>query len=235
MCGVTVAPPEPPSPRPRRIATPSWLDVRLVLGVLLVLASVLVGARVVANARHTYPVVTATHPLAAGTVLSSDDVRLAQVQLPGRGRGIYLSDVHAAVGKRLGRAVGAGELLPAAALAVPEPATTLTVPLPPGAAPELRKGQRVELWISTKTCTSQVLLRDVTVQAVRRDDGGAFGSDGTGQDIVIRVDPALADRVVQALALDGAQLRAGVLAGSRQASSATLPDLTSCAPATPAP
>src|SRR5687768_14738118 len=39
----------PPSPTARRLALPRWLDTRLVLGVLLVLVSVLVGARVLSG------------------------------------------------------------------------------------------------------------------------------------------------------------------------------------------
>ena len=42
---------EPPAgPSPRRVRPPRWLDLRLVLGVLLVLGSVLLGSRVVASA-----------------------------------------------------------------------------------------------------------------------------------------------------------------------------------------
>lgn len=217
---------QPPSPRPRRIAPPRWLDLRLVLGVVLVLGSVLIGARVVSGASHTYPVVAAEHALAEGTILTADDVRQALVQLPGHGRGVYLTDVHDAVGKQLGRAIGAGELVPAAAVGPARSLTTLTVPLASGAAPDLHKGQRVELWVSTKACSSQVLLQDVTVQAVRAD-GGSFADSGGGQDIVVSVPPPLADRVIQALALEDVQLRAGVLVGSRTTATA-LPDLALC-------
>jgi hypothetical protein len=50
---------------------------------------------------------------------------------------------------------------------------------------------------------------------------------------VISVAPELADRVVTALALDDAALRAGVLVGgdvdAHPVSAATLPDLSACA------
>jgi SAF domain-containing protein len=224
--------PAPSSPRPRRIATPSWLDARLVLGVVLVLASVLIGAKIVSGAGHTYATVAARRDLAAGTILTSDDVKLAQVQLPDRGNGVYLSRLHDAVGKQLGRPVAAGELVPADAVASTAAQTTITVPLEASAAPDLRKGERIELWVSTGACSSTVLLPDVTVQAVRADAGGSFGTGTGGQDVVVSVAPPLADRVVQALALDGAKLRAGVLVGSRPASGASggspLPDLAPC-------
>ncbi len=40
----------PGSPKAGRLATPGWVDGRLVLGVLLVLVSVVVGARVLSAA-----------------------------------------------------------------------------------------------------------------------------------------------------------------------------------------
>jgi hypothetical protein len=231
MSRVTHAP-SPPSPRPRRIAPPRWLDLRLVLGVMLVLGAVLIGAKVVSSARQTYPVVAATRDLSAGTMLSSADLRLAQVQLPARGHGVYLTRMQDALGKPLQRAVSAGELVAADAVGPVPRLTTVTVPLASGAAPALRKGQRIELWVSTKSCSSQVLLPDVAVQAVRADDGGSFDSGTGGQDVVISVAPERADRVVQALALPDVQLRAGVLVGAAENSTdPSLPDLSLCAPA----
>lgn len=232
MSPVTDRDPEPASPRPRRIATPSWLDARLVLGVLLLIGSVFAGAAIVSSARHTYPTVTARHDLAAGTILTAADVGVAQVQLPGRGAGVYPSRIEDVVGKQLSRDVSTGELVPVAALRVLPAQTTVTVPLEYAAAPDLRQGQRIELWVSTPTCSSLVLLPDVTVQAVR-EDVGAFGSGTGGQDVVISVPPDLADRVIQALAVDGVRLRAGVLVGPGSergaAAGSPLPDLTGCA------
>ncbi len=203
----------PASPQPRRIATPGWLDLRLVLGVLLVLASVLIGAKIVSSASTTYASVAATRNLAAGTVLTRDEVRLAQVQLPDRGRGVYLRTLADAVGKRLERAVSRGELLASAAVARVRAQTTLTVPLAAGAAPSLRSGQRIEVWVSTASCSSVVLLPDVTVQSVHADAGGSFSNGSGGQDVVISVEPAVAGRVIQALAIDEVKLRAGILVG----------------------
>ena len=74
-----------------------------------------------------------------------------------------------------------------------------------------------------------MLLPDVTVQAVRPETDATFGSGQDGQDVVISVEPPLADRVVGALTLDQAQLRAGVLTGTGSAVSGALPDLSSCA------
>jgi hypothetical protein len=223
------------SPRPRRIATPSWLDLRLVTGVVLVLASVVVGALVFSRASDTHPVVVVTRDLAAGSVLTPDDLAITRVQLPAGGHGVYLSTVDDALHRELVRTLAKGELLPAAAIHAAAARTTLTVPLDPGAAPDLRTGQRIEVWVSTPTCASSVLLAAVTVQAVRVDSGGSFTTGTGGQNVVISVGRPLADRVVSALAINDVHLRAGVLAGSESNAAPddpvgpTLPDLAPCA------
>lgn len=234
MSGVDPAPSPlpnaPASPEPRRITAPSWLDLRLVLGVVLVLAAVVVGAKVVSGARQTYPTLAARHDLEAGTLLSAADLRMARVQLPDHGRGVYLARMKDAVGKQLTRPVSAGELVPSAAVGRVQPLTTMTVPLAAGTAPQLRKGERIELWVSTAGCSSLVLLRDEVVQAVHGAGTGSFEAGTGGQDVVISVAPALAERVITALALDGAKLRAGVLIGSPDSGegSTALPDLGPC-------
>ena len=220
-----------PSPSPRRISPPSWLDLRLVAGVGLVLASVAVGALVVSRASDTEPAVVVTRDLAAGTVLTGEDLAVEQVQVPGGGDGVYLSRVRDAVHRELDRAVSKGELLPAGAIQAGPARTTLTVPLEAGAAPDLHAGQRIEVWVSAPGCASTVLLGAVTVQAVHVDSGGSFSTGTGGQDVVISVDRRSADRVVSTLAIDDVHLRAGILAGTGvgRPAAAALPDLGPCA------
>jgi SAF domain len=201
-----------PSPRPRRLATPSWFDLRLVLGVLLVLAAVAAGALLVSRASRTHPVLSASRALGAGTVLQASDLRTVQVQVPQAGA--YVTNVDAVRGKQLTIGIAKGELVRVDAL-IPVPAhTTLTVPLAAGAAPPLRTGERIEVWLSTDSCPAVVLLPDVTVQSVRAGDESTFGAASGAQDVVINVDPELANRVVAALNIDQAHIRAGVLTGS---------------------
>lgn len=217
-----------PSPVPRRIKAPSWLDLRLVIGVVLVLGSVVLGAKIVSGANHTYRMLATTRDLAAGTLLSRDDVKAVRVQLPDRGHGIYLSDDADVLGKQLNRSLASGELLPAASLGTPAALTTVTVPFTADNAPTLSPGQRVEIWLSTKTCASIVLLADVTVQDVHAATGSSFSSSG-GQNVVVSIAPDLAGRVVGALARDGATIRAGILTGPAQAAANNaLPDLDAC-------
>lgn len=221
-----------PSPVPRRVKPPGWLDLRLVTGVVLVLASVLMGAKIISGANHRVGRLAVTRDLAAGTLLRRADVRTVGVQLPGAGPGVYLSGDADVVGKQLNRPLSNGELLPAAALGIAAALTTVTVPFPGDAAPALSPGQRVEIWLSSKVCPTVVLLADVTVQDVRASPGGSF-SGSAGQNVVLSVPPALASRLVAALALDSAVIRAGILTGPAQAAANdALPDLDTC-PARP--
>jgi SAF domain len=218
------------SPPARRVPTPSWLDVRLVLGVALVLGSVLVGARVVSAARHMSSALVARRALASGTVLSAGDVSFEQVRLPDPSA-VYADAESDVVGKRLGEPLSAGQLVPLAAL-TPEPAeTTVVVPFDAASAPDLHKGDRIEVWLSTAQCASVVLLADVTVQGVHTDSHG-FGTGTGAQDVVISLAPELAERVVQALALADVQLRAGIRTGAPPPAAGgqpQLPDLAACA------
>src|SRR5690242_13760572 len=100
-----------PGPTPRRVRPPRWLDLRLVLGVLLVLGSVLLGARVIGAADATVPVWSAAGDLAAGTVLAADDLVAVDVRLDDAADS-YLSTRTRPEGRTLSRAVSAGELLP---------------------------------------------------------------------------------------------------------------------------
>jgi hypothetical protein len=215
------------SPSPRRVSRPSWLDLRLVLGVVLVLAAVLIGARVVSSARHTDHELALTRNLAAGATLRASDLELVDTQLPDRDR-VYVADRTKAVGRVLDRPLTKGELLPSAALGPKPQRTTVSLPLARDAAPTLSRGQRIVVWLTTKTCPSVVLLPDVTVQDVRDADAGSFASGGAGQDVVLSVAPDLARRLISALGIADATMRAGVLTGASSAATDPLPPLDDC-------
>jgi hypothetical protein len=226
----------PPSPLPSRIQRPRWTDPRVIVGVVLVLSSVAIGAKVVSAADSTAPVWAATHDLAAGTVLVGEDMSVVRASL-GDSAATYLAADQQVVGQVLNRQISRGELLPIASVKPSEATSTVTVPLEAGAAPKLNRGQRVQLWLSTKSCPAVLVLPDVVVQDVQAASG-ALGSSG-GQHAVLKIPSASAERVVVALGLPEAQLRATVIdasvspsgALSDQANGATrleLVDLASC-------
>ena len=134
------------APAPRRVRPPRWLDLRLVLGVLLVLGSVLLGARLMSAADATVPVWAAADDLAAGTVLTADDLTAVEVRLDSTAAG-YLSTGVSPDGRTLSRAVGAGELLPRAALEAPAELVQVALPVQAGyVPPALRRGQLVDVY-----------------------------------------------------------------------------------------
>lgn len=217
---------DPVSPAPRRLLKPRWLDARLIGGVVLVLVAVLLGSVVVSSADHRQPVWSLSHDVAAGTVLTGADLRPVRVQL-GAAASRYLASDVAVAGRTVRRSLRAGELLAAAEVTDPEPGVTVTIPMQPENAPQVSRGERITLWLSTKTCRGVVLLSGVPVQGADKVSGSAFGS-ATGSLLVVRVSAADARRVVSSLDLEGAVLRAGVL------SAAELPEpqseaLASCA------
>ncbi len=141
-----------PEPSAARLRPPSWRDARLIVGLVLVLASVALGARVVAAADDTVPVWAAGGTLPAGRTLADGDLRAVRVRL-GAGAAPYL-----AVGDPLPpgavllRAVGAGELVPASAVGPPQAWTRRPVAIPlTGPVPDgLRVGARVDVWSSAR-------------------------------------------------------------------------------------
>jgi hypothetical protein len=182
-----------PSPQATRLGTPRWLDLRLVIGVLLVLGSVVVGARVVAAADDTVPVLVAAQDLTVDRPLSASLVQTRQVLLED-GIDRYLSgDVPE--GYVVVRRVEAGELIPRSAVApagdVAEELRYVTVPLPAAELPAgLRSGRVVDVWVAPDReeagAVAALLLPAVTVTDVGGDSGG-LGVSGTERPVTLAV------------------------------------------------
>jgi hypothetical protein len=213
------------SPAARRIATPGWLDLRLIGGVVLVLAAVLLGAATVASADHRQPRWALSHALSAGTVLTGADVHVVRVQL-GSADQQYLPSGEAIIGRALRQPGRAGELLTRGQLTVPPNGVDVTVALRPENGPAIVRGDRITLWVSTKSCRALVLLSGVTVQSVQRSGSSAFSTD-VGLVLVLRVPATDAKRVVSAQDLTAAVIRAGVLSAGEQPEQPAA-DLSSC-------
>lgn len=186
----------PPAPVPRRVRPPRWLDLRLVLGVLLVLGSVLLGARVVGAADATVPVWAAQDDLAAGTVLTAEDLTVVDVRLDAAASG-YLSATVQPRGRTLGRAVGEGELLPRAALEEPTGLVQVALPVQAGwVPPGLRRGQTVDVYAvadpaagaaGTADGSVNVVVGNAPVQAVSGAADGVLSTATTTVQVVVSV------------------------------------------------
>ena len=202
----------PASPPARRLAAPRWLDTRLVLGVLLVLVSVVVGARVLASADDAAPVWALSRDLAAGSTITAGDLERSRVRLlDDDGRYVPAPGGSAPpVGYVLERAVGAGELLPRAALRPPGEVARLrdvAVPVEEGHLPaDLRAGQLVDVYVTAgegpgptapaaAAGPTGLVLRAVPVAARPGDDGRGAGAE----QVVLSVPEGEAQALVAAL------------------------------------
>src|SRR3954469_3016519 len=155
-----------PGPTPRRAPPPQWLDLRLVLGLLLVLGSVLLGARVVSAADATVPVWAAAGDLAAGTVLSADDLVTVDVRLDHAARA-YLATTTRPEGRTLARAVSGGGLLPRPTLIEPDELVQLALPVQAGyVPPSLVRGQLVDVYAVAGPAAGATAVADGSVTAV---------------------------------------------------------------------
>jgi len=206
---------ERPGPTPRRVRPPRWLDLRLVLGVLLVLGSVLIGARVVAAADATVPVWAASGDLSAGTALGADDLVAVEVRLDDVAPGYLAASTHPQ-GRTLARSVHRGELLPRSALDRPKALVQLALPVQAGYVPPgLDRGRLVDVYAVAGNASSPVgpasasrapassvtaVLRGVPVQAVSGRSEGVLSTPTTAVQVVVSLP---ADRVSDVLSAIG--------------------------------
>jgi SAF domain len=235
----TVAP--VPGSAPRRVRPPRWLDLRLVLGVLLVLGSVLLGARVVAAADATVPVWSAAGDLAAGTVLTGGDLVAVDVRLDDVA-GAYLATSTRPEGRTLARAVRSGELLPRTALEEPAELVQLALPVQAGYVPPgLDRGQVVDVYavadpaaVATGAGDASVALvvAAAPVQAISGRTEGVLSTATTTVQVVVSVAVAQAPAVLGAI---GGRPLVVVVHGSVDLAGGAASVPTTTAPSAPAP
>ena len=213
MTAVRSVPPAAPSPDgrvPRRVPVPRWLDLRLALGLLHVLGSVLIGARVVSSAHATVPVWAAAGDLAAGTVLTSQDAVAVQVRLDSAAEAYVASTVPLG-GRALDRPVRKGELLPRSALQPGSSLVQLALPVQAGYVPPgLARGQLVDVYAMAGSSGSAaaspaagsvvLVVSAAPVQDLSSRGTGVLSTPTTTVQVVLSVP---ADRVAQVLGTIG--------------------------------
>lgn len=132
------------APAAVRSATAGWRDPRLWIGVALVAVSVVAGVRVVGAADDTVVVWAAPADAGAGAVLTADDLVARRVHFADEAdlAQYWTADDALPAELHLTRAVGAGELLPRAAVGAADATGAVSLPLavdpalvPPGVEP----------------------------------------------------------------------------------------------------
>ena len=179
----------------------------------------LAGARVLAGADDTVPVLTAVRPLAAGQTVQADDLGTVRLRFEDEGEADrYLAaDPGAVEGSVLVRPVGQGELVPRSAVgSAGEGLVELPLSVEPGQVPaSVRTGSVVDVWVAggaEEPSAAERVLTSVPVLAASR---GAGAVSGTRQ-VVVGVpgdDEDLLSRVVGRLG--GARSESSVLVVAR--------------------
>jgi hypothetical protein len=215
--------PSPAATRPRRR---TLKDPRLLVGIALVALSVLLGARLLAEADDTVQVWAARSRLLPGQPVAAGALVPREVRFAGQADADRYLDASgdAPAGLTVTREVGAGELLPRAALAGDEQAGALTeLPLsvPAEQVPDtVHVGSVVDVWVTPDRSRATLadnppgeavrVFRGVTVVAAPRG-GTTLGPSATRQ-VIVGVTRGQAARLPTALA----QLSAGTVLVTRQ-------------------
>jgi Flp pilus assembly protein CpaB len=139
-------------PVARRVERPAWINPRTVLGLLLFVLAFLGGQRILAAGDTSVALWAAARDLPQGEVISDDDLRIVEADLPGDLVGSYIVASKTVDGAVLGRPVRAGELLPVAWVTGDDTrgglGRSMAIPLPPESPvlPSLRPGDRVDIF-----------------------------------------------------------------------------------------
>lgn len=182
-----------------RIRAPRWSDVRLWIGVILVVGSMFAGARLLSHGSQTIAVWQAERDLSVGS--EQWQLRPVSVSL-GAAADDYIPAIEQPVGT-LRVPVNAGELVPRSAFEESSfgPTRKVTVGVDPLHAPiDLHAGDVVDVW-STGTAASgevevdpQLVLEKVSVEQV----GDGVGGMGGQLAVVLRVQPQDVSSLVRA-------------------------------------
>ncbi|WP_164479118.1 SAF domain-containing protein [Nakamurella antarctica] len=209
-------------PTPRRLASRSWFDPRIIGGVVLVVLAVVIGAKVVSASSQTSPVWATTRSLAAGTVLAAGDLVAVEVNLAHTAPR-YFAAVDPPIGAVLAVAVGGGELLPSSAMGETERGRIVVIPVQPEAMPPgVGHGSTVDLYLTSPASPSgstggertRLLQADLTVQSVTApSSGGLSGAGANRYQLAVLLSSKDADRLVRTLP-DGSAVVVLVAGGS---------------------
>jgi Flp pilus assembly protein CpaB len=223
--------PKPPSTPPEAGGARRKLQPLPLAGVVLVLIALIGYWGVYSASTKRTPILVTTHALAAGTVLSSGDLRTAELagdssilasMVPER-------DMGQTIGRRLSTALPAGMPLPSGALAVQQSqasAMTLAVPEFDVSGATLQAGDAVTVLATfgagSGQATTRPVARDLQILSIGEAPSNADPSTTTVPVTLSVSDPSIAS----SLALANEDAKLDLLLESSSASTAPIPQAT---------
>lgn len=179
-----------------RAHRPFFGDLRFVIGVVLVIASIAGVWLLVSSSRQTSPVLQATRAVLPGERISSADLRVVEVGL-GALTDSYLAPQSLEPGAVAVRALASGELVPVSAVGDADDLRTTSIVIPSTTVPAgVSAGTTVEVWHAPPIEDGgtfeepRILVADAVVAAVAEEEGMLAGSRTDVEIVVDRADVA---------------------------------------------
>lgn len=168
-----------------------WGDVRFLVGIALVIASITGVWLIVSASDDAVPVLQANRTITEGEALSSGDFQVVEVGL-GALADDYLGPQQLEPGQVAARTLEKGEIVPASptAAATENRSTTIVVESSTGIPEDVTTGTVVEVWHAPPLDDGRsydvprILVAEVTVRSVVEADG-MLADEGTGIELVI--------------------------------------------------
>lgn len=177
-----------------RLRTPRWKDPRLIVGIVLVVASVLMGAGLVSRMSETTPVLIAQSAVVPGDSLESADLVAVDLRLADQTEH-YVGTLEAIPdGAVATRTIQPGELVPMSAVGQSDdlPLRPVVIPVDAAVAESVVPGATVELWHTSPStddgvdAEAQLLVADAVVRRI--DEGSSLGMRAMSVEVLVPAD-----------------------------------------------
>jgi hypothetical protein len=180
----------PPAPTLMRLRRPRWKDPRLLVGIVLVVLSVLLGALLASRASATSTVLVARDEVVIGDELGPESFTTAEVRLGDQSARYATSPQDLPDGATALRSVHPGELLPLSAIGQGGGGDLrpVVIPVDSAVAGSVGPGRPVELWRTEaedrdKDALAELLVEDATVRRVF--EGSTLGMRSMSVEVLV--------------------------------------------------
>lgn len=189
-----------------RLRKPRWKDPRLIVGIVLVVASVLMGAVLVSRLSETTSVLVARSAIVPGDAISAEDLETVELRL-GEQTDHYVGTPEAIPeGAVALRTIRAGELVPLSAIgqSAEVPLRPVVIPVDAAVAESVVPGATVELWHTAPAAEegadaqAGLLVPDAVVRRI--DEGSSLGMQEMSVEVLVPSDSV--DEVLEVLSQD---------------------------------
>ncbi|PWH05313.1 flagellar biosynthesis protein FlgA [Brachybacterium endophyticum] len=176
-----------------RLRRPRWKDPRLLVGIVLVVLSVLLGALLASRASATTTVLIAKDEVVVGDELTASSFTSAEVRLGEQAEGYARAPKDIPEGSTALQSVHPGELLPVSVIGQGggEDLRPVVIPVESAVADAVGPGRPVELWRTEaddqeKDALAENLVQDATVRRVF--EGSTLGMRSMSIEVLVPSD-----------------------------------------------